>query len=112
MSQRTPKEVEELLIREFLAHLGVRVVDVDANRERPDANVSCIVDGRERTIGLDVTEYQVDAQNQGGSKSRAVESAWNQILNRLQSEYFPKYPQLHQMDALIFFDMKPKSTAT
>lgn len=112
MSQTTSKEVEETLIEEFLDHLGIRVVDLDVNRERPDAKLSCIVDDLEQTIGLDVTEYQVDVQSQGGSKSRSIESAWNHIWDRLQRESFPKYPQLHQLGVLLFFDEKnpPRTT--
>ncbi len=105
MPQRSQKEIEELLIREFLNHLGVHVEDL-VMQDRPDARLSCIVDGRRQTIGLDVTEYQVDAQSQGGSDSRAVESAWNQIWGRVKQAGFQKYRQLRELEVLTYFDRK------
>lgn len=104
MPQSTQNDVEKFLIREFLAHLGVQADNIDATRERPDARIECFIDGQRKIIGLDVTEYQVDTQDQGGSRAQALESAWNRIWDRIQSESFPKYAQLHQIGVQIFFD--------
>ncbi len=103
MSQkREKKKKEELLAREFFEHIGISSRALEMREPPcPDAEVRCLIDGRERVLGVELTEYQVDAQRNGGSKERMLDSLGRRILETAQKQCTAIDPQMEQLHVEI-----------
>ncbi|HUT33084.1 MAG TPA: hypothetical protein VNE39_06375 [Planctomycetota bacterium] len=76
--KRTRKECERFLIREFMMLLGYRIVRMESS-ESPDCFLTISKGVNRSRIGVELTEYHVDAPPGSASAGRAV-SAFSELV--------------------------------
>ena len=76
---RTQKEIEQLLIREFLGYLDYRISNPEWERERPDALLTLSKDGKEKRVAIEHTEYFNDTLAGCCSPLTPIEEFWQLV---------------------------------
>lgn len=80
----------------------------------PDIKVQCTFKGESLALGIELTRYQVDSQDNDGSPARRLKGMWDKIYEVIEKIYFPKYPFLKCLHARPRFDISnppPKKVA-
>jgi len=97
---------ERHLAEKFFAHLGVRIERVESGpvEQAPDVKVECILDGKRRTIWVELTDYQVDQKpGGGGSPARLTCNVGRRTLDRAQEIFAGQCPSI-SLEVMVRFD--------
>jgi len=113
------KEEERGLAREYLTFKSAAPRRIQVLREfcpdfaslgiqGPDVRALCDWNGREITVGVEVTKYQVDGDKatgsgKGSASIRAVK-IWDLIQHRLEKKHFPEHPGLASLNVSVSLD--------
>lgn len=98
--RRGKREVEELLVGEFLEHIGVAGAQID-KRESPDFLVRCAIGGGQRVVGIELTEYQRDREVVGGSPTRRIWELEERIMGLAQRRCIAAVPQFTRLEVRL-----------
>ena len=101
------EERERWLVREFLDHAGIPyrpqgVRSVGGAASGPDVKVTCLAGGGPKRVGIEITEYQVDA-GPNGSAGRRMHSFHDRVWRRLW-ELLEGAPELSRFFGSLWYD--------
>ncbi len=95
------KKAEIKIIRGFLSFIGCKTLRVIPH-EKPDAMVDIKEKGRRKKIGVEHTEYHVDAPPGKPSPGRKVHSFWHYVQSSIRRRVSHR-PDIQHMTGLVFF---------
>lgn len=98
--KRSRKEAEIRIIQEFLNLMGCKILQVTPN-ERPDAIVVIEEAGRRRKIGIELTEYHVDAPPGASSPGRKIHSFWCLVQSSIRRRVSHR-PDIQHITGVVF----------
>jgi hypothetical protein len=98
--RRTKKEVERLLLEEFLEHLRFKGAQLE-KRERPDSQATWTDDDGSHRIGIEITQYQVDATKGAGSLARRLDGLEEQVIRVAQPRCMEAVPDFRQLEVCL-----------
>ncbi len=75
---REKKEVERKLIREFVKHLGYRVLKPNGS-DTPDAILTLAKGNRRIRVAIEHTDYYIDAESGKPSRIADLDHLWRQV---------------------------------
>ena len=102
MAKRSQKEVERFLTREFLTFMGFRMIRIRSS-ENPDVFASLRKRGKKLHVGIELTNYQVDAPPSAkfGSPMFGLERLWCKVQTSIRRR-IAKRPKLWHTSGLVF----------
>lgn len=96
------KTIEIRLIQEFIAFMGLRVICVVPGEEPgPDAFATVLSEGKQHEIGIEHTDYHVDAPHGTPSPGRRIDAMWREVQEHLRS-MAKGHPNLAHVSGLVF----------
>ena len=106
MGRRTKKEAERFLAREFLAFMGFKLIRL-VSAEKPDIFATVEKGERRLRVGIELTEYYVDAppSTRSGSPTARVEDFWQEVQTSIRRRVAQRR-ELWHVTGLVFLKEK------
>src|SRR3990170_5953199 len=93
------KQLEREKIETFLKKIGCQNIEFcdSKENENPDAIATCELNGKKIKLGIEETEYRVDAMPGKESPGSALERLWNEIASEIGNS------NLEHISGLVWF---------
>lgn len=100
MGKNNRKKAEIGIIREFLKFMGCKVLRVTSN-ENPDAFVIVEEAGKRKKIGVEHTEYHLDALHGKASPGKRIYGFWRLVQSSIRRRVSHR-PKIQHMTGVVF----------
>ncbi len=100
MDKKSRKSIEIRIIREFLSFMGCKVLRMTSN-EKPDAFMIIEEAGKRKKVGVEHTEYHVDAPPGESSLGKRTYGFWRLVQSSIRRRVRQR-PKIQHMTGLVF----------